>query len=67
MARKPKKKRRGPGRPPRTEPVERLTVLLPPRLKKSLRLKAVEEGRDMSAIAADALRAYLKRAKRSVR
>ena len=50
---------RGPGRPPRTDDPQRVAILLPGELKKRLRIRAFEEGRDMGDLVADALRAYL--------
>jgi hypothetical protein len=53
--------KRSPGRPPRTDDPKRVTVLLPGTLKRRLRLRAIEEGRDMGDIVADAMREYLRR------
>ena len=57
-------RKRGPGRPPRERPVERLVVLLPPELKLWLRHRAIEEGADMSAIVARLVESYRGRVKR---
>ena len=51
----------GPGRPPRTDDPQKIAVLLPGELKKQLRIRAFEEGRDMGDLVADALRVYLER------
>ena len=59
MPRKPAK--RPPGRPPRTDQPERVTVLLPAVLRRRLKIQAFEEGRDMGDVVADALGDYLKR------
>lgn len=53
--------RRGPGRPARTDDPQRVAVLLPGELKKKLRIRAFEEGRDMGDLVSDALRDYLRR------
>lgn len=53
--------KRGPGRPRREEPRERLTIILPPELKRTLRIRAVEEDRDVSELVADAIHAYLRK------
>ncbi len=53
--------KRPPGRPPRTDDPQKVAVLLPGALKKQLRIRAFEEGRDMGDLVADALRVYLKR------
>lgn len=50
--------RRGPGRPPRLEHLERQTVLLPPELRLAVKRTALEDGKDISAVIAEALRAY---------
>lgn len=50
--------RRGPGRPPRLEHLERQTVLLPPELRRAVKRCALEEGKEISAVIAEALRSY---------
>lgn len=50
--------RRGPGRPARLEHLERQTVLLPPELRLAVKRAALEDGKDISAVIAEALRAY---------
>lgn len=50
--------RRGPGRPPRLEHLERQTVLLPPELRLAVKRLALEQGKEISGVIADALRAY---------
>ena len=52
---------RRPGRPRREEPRERLAVLLPPELKRELRIRAIDEDRDVSDVVIDAVRGYLRR------
>lgn len=50
--------RRGPGRPPRLEHLERQTVLLPPDVRLAVKRVALEEGKEISAVIAEALRAF---------
>jgi hypothetical protein len=49
------------GRPPRTEPAERLISYLPVPLKRQLEHLAVDERESVTALVIDAVRAYLAR------
>jgi len=48
------------GRPARTDNPKTLTVKIPGELKKEFQHRALDEGRDMSAIITDLVRAYLR-------
>jgi hypothetical protein len=55
------------GRPPRSEPAERLIVYLPVPLKRTLEHLAVDERTTVTAIVTAAVRSYLARRRISAR
>ena len=53
------------GRPPRSEPAERLVTYLPVPLKRQLEHRAVDERKSLSDLVTEAVRAFLHRSRRS--
>ncbi len=53
--------KRPPGRPPRQDNPQRIAVLIPGDLKRWLRIRAAEQGRDMGDIVTEALEVYRSR------
>lgn len=59
----PRSAERGPGRPSRKDDPTRLVVRIPQELKRWLAHRAIDEGRDMAQITAEALETYRRKAR----